>query len=79
MNEKTMGKILDKYYTPFIRKEVAKMRRDAKRLTTQLEKDPDNIKLAIQLAINPFNTTVECDFLGSVGILNEILEEKNDE
>jgi len=75
MNKKTMGKILNKYYTPFIRKEVAEMKRNAKQLAKKLEKDPDNIELAIRLCLNPFNTTVECDFLGSVGILNEILEE----
>lgn len=78
MNTKEMGEILDKYYTPEIKKNVAKMKRDAKRLTKQLEKDPNNVELAISLAMNPFNTTVECDFLGPVGILNEILEEISD-
>jgi hypothetical protein len=64
MNIRKMSEILDKYYTPHIKKEVAKMKRDAKKLERQLEKDPDNIKLAIKLAMNPFNTTVKCDFLG---------------
>ena len=64
MNEKTIGELLDKHYNPGIRRAVVKMKRDAKRLTKQLEKDPDNIKIAIKCAMNPFCTNVECDFLG---------------
>lgn len=63
MKEKTIKELLDKYYTPGVKKTVAEMKKNAKRLEKQLEKDLDNIKLAIRCAINSFCTNIKCDFL----------------
>lgn len=64
MDTKTINEILDKHYAPGVRKAVAKMKRDAKRLEKQLEKDPNNMSIAVRCAMNPFCTTVEADFMG---------------
>ena len=66
MKEETIGELLDKYYKLGVRKAVTRMRKEAKRLTRQLEKDPDNIKLAIKCVLNPFCTNIKCDFLGKI-------------
>jgi len=66
------GKLTKKYSAGF-EKEIAIMEREAKRLGKRLEKDPENVGVALRLAMNPFNTGSENDDLTNKIMINQMV------